>query len=57
MVSQLENAGLSFVGRDETGRRMEVSFYKSRAVHCILQNQFNLLETIRKVIAVKYGSF
>ena len=25
MISQLENAGLSFVGRDETGRRMEVS--------------------------------
>ncbi|GAY42526.1 hypothetical protein CUMW_067600 [Citrus unshiu] len=24
MVSQLENAGLSFVGRDETGRRMEI---------------------------------
>lgn len=24
MVSQLENAGLSFVGSDETGRRMEV---------------------------------
>jgi len=25
MVSQLETAGLSFVGKDETGRRMEVS--------------------------------
>uniref|UniRef100_A0A2N9H9P2 CTP synthase n=1 Tax=Fagus sylvatica TaxID=28930 RepID=A0A2N9H9P2_FAGSY len=24
MISQLENAGLSFVGRDETGRRMEI---------------------------------
>lgn len=24
MVSQLEKAGLSFVGSDETGRRMEV---------------------------------
>lgn len=24
MVCQLENAGLSFVGSDETGRRMEV---------------------------------
>lgn len=27
MISQLENAGLSFVGKDETGRRMEVSLY------------------------------
>ena len=25
MISQLENAGLSFVGKDETGQRMEVS--------------------------------
>lgn len=25
MISQFESAGLSFVGRDETGRRMEVS--------------------------------
>jgi len=24
MVSKLENAGLSFVGKDETGNRMEV---------------------------------
>lgn len=25
MISQLENAGLSFVGKDKTGQRMEVS--------------------------------
>ena len=29
MVPQFENAGLSFVGRDETGQRMEVSFCES----------------------------
>ena len=28
MVPQFENAGLSFVGSDETGRRMEVSFFQ-----------------------------
>jgi hypothetical protein len=27
MVSQLESAGLSFVGKDETGCRMEVCIY------------------------------
>jgi len=27
MVSQLESAGLSFVGKDETGSRMEVCIY------------------------------
>lgn len=26
MIPRLEGAGLSFVGRDETGRRMEVRF-------------------------------
>ena len=31
MVQQFENAGLSFVGRDETGQRMEVSFYERMA--------------------------
>jgi hypothetical protein len=33
MISQLETAGLSFVGKDETGRRMEV---------CILHESENL---------------
>jgi len=27
MISKLENVGLSFVGRDETGQRMEVSIW------------------------------
>lgn len=27
MISQLETAGLSFVGKDETGRRMEVCIF------------------------------
>jgi hypothetical protein len=31
MVPQFENAGLSFVGRDETGQRMEVCFFQIMA--------------------------
>jgi len=27
MVQQFEDAGLSFTGKDETGRRMEVNLY------------------------------
>ena len=27
MISQLETAGLTFVGKDETGRRMEVCVF------------------------------
>lgn len=39
MIPQFENAGLSFVGRDETGRRMEVSFCGRQSM-CILQSIF-----------------
>lgn len=39
MVSQLESAGLSFVGKDETGRRMEVCIH--------MKMQFNIYAKIK----------
>jgi hypothetical protein len=36
MVSQLESAGLSFVGKDETGCRMEVCIYMKLQWHVAL---------------------
>jgi len=32
MVERLETAGLQFVGKDETGRRMEVRFHFAAAL-------------------------
>lgn len=33
MIPQLEKAGLSFVGKDETGRRMEVRICRKPSWH------------------------
>lgn len=33
MVARFEKAGLSFTGKDDTGRRMEVQFFIEKIIH------------------------
>jgi hypothetical protein len=39
MISQLETAGLSFVGKDETGRRMEVCICKKVKIFNLIASE------------------
>lgn len=55
MISQFEAAGLSFVGRDESGRRMEVSTYKSSTAYLYQNPDFLCLAFV--LIVLLYNVF
>lgn len=46
MVKELEEAGLSFVGKDETGKRMEVSIFIRSCSYTLFSCLLNVINVL-----------